>query len=600
MQSRGFSLGNTVILVSVAATLAFTVAAQGVFHMNYAMRNSNGDLAQNLAESTVSMAFQQILAKHEFGMDRAADAKVELRLNGGVGRLTFSNETARAWGLPASTNNLDGDTSLAGYDATRPVPKAAVQLVATGRVGGVTRTVETVLYVPPFPYAMASAGRFQSDGKLEVGGVSRVDDIKSLTSIDPSNLLAANVVSNGSDNSSGKALILGPDSHISGDVRSHGQVELGKNVVVGGQVRTGADQIKIPKFFIEANDPDPDPSKTGEVGEKPNVQVVTPGSLAAPTVEGFNRCEGDLLVNGGLKLDNGILYVKGNLQVTGGISGTGAVFVTKNVKLLGSNDLRSDNTVAVMSGGDVTINGAGSYTSSFQGMLYNEGNFTADRVSLLGVFIQNQPDATVRISDSQLVHVDEIANRDIDIQYTVPSGVQPGQHDTLVCVNGHFHDATSLNADDHGNYMFEMYQVQDSSGKRTWEFVDPNGPTTVTGLATVQDAAQALYSNLNGYLLKTRANPYAKKLGLPNNYLMSLTKDGRVVPMQMKQLDSWDKFLAQFNEVQANYLKSLPIRKPGASALYPPPEKKTYTVSTNPNRFLTLDDTARVLFWKAR
>jgi cytoskeletal protein CcmA (bactofilin family) len=563
---RGFSLGNTLVVIGVASTLAFTVAAGSMVHLNYTTRVSNGEQAQNLAESTLALAIEKLFKTPTFGTNRAQEANVVLLRNGGVGRLTFNQTMARDWEMPYSTNNLEGSNPVTGFDLERPIPKASTQLVASATVGGVRRTVEAVLYVPPFPYAIASAGPFRSTGKLEVGAVTSVASVQNLAELDPSNLLAAHLASNATGS---QALVLGPETRITGDVRAAGQVELDKDAHIGGEVRSGSDPVSIPKENVATYDP--------ELLGKPNIQFVDTATVDNPTFSGFAKRVGDLTVSNGLDLDNGVLYVDGNVNVHGGVQGSGALFVTKNLSITGSSTLSTDNTVAVMAGGDVSIVGSGSYSSSFQGLLYNEGKFFAKQISLMGVFIQNNPNATVEIQDAKLIYAPEYSSVDIN----VTAGPAP----PVDLTKGNIKmkkDGDGFKPEDpygsSGPVIFEAYPVTTGG----WELADPNDKT-VTWYKDYAAMRKAFADRWNAYYLdrnKRELLGIAKKTGEIITYGISSSDETKLGPA----LD------AQLNGVAP--------RPPASSTLMP--KRTGEEITLDPSRFLSMKDRTRVLYWRAR
>jgi len=137
---HAFALGNTIIVIAVASTLAFTLAAASLTHLSYSNRVSNGIQAQNIAESTMALVSEKLLndsdAKlRDLGQNHEAGATFTYELNGGQGFITFNPDQAALWKMPFSTNNLGRDNPVAGHDPTKPIPRASAQLIARGTVG---------------------------------------------------------------------------------------------------------------------------------------------------------------------------------------------------------------------------------------------------------------------------------------------------------------------------------------------------------------------------------------------------------------------------------------------------------------------------------
>ena len=89
--------------------------------------------------------------------------------------VTFSTTA----GLSYSTNNVAGDpvsgAPVSGWRGAS-VPGGLIRLLATGTSRGVTRTVEVVLIVSAYPYAIACDGPLQADGSLVVMGARCLSD----------------------------------------------------------------------------------------------------------------------------------------------------------------------------------------------------------------------------------------------------------------------------------------------------------------------------------------------------------------------------------------------------------------------------------------
>lgn len=578
-QRRGFGLGNTLLVVSVVSTLAFTVAAASLAHLNYTTRVSNGEQAQNLADSTISLAIERLLTTADFGANRASDASLELKGDRGVGRLSFNQTVARDWGIDYSTNNLEGSNPVLGVDVQRPIPKAATQLIATATVGGVSRTVETVLYVPPFPYAVACAGPFHSTGRLEVGAVNQLASIQSLTELDPARLLAAHLASNAVGE---QAMVLGPESIIRGDVRSAGQIQMDNTVEIDGEVRSGSDPVSIPKENVASYDP--------ELLGKPNLQILTPGTVAAPTYQGFAKVTGDMTVDNGLRLDDGVLFVNGNLVVNGGLQGSGALFVTKNLTITGSSTLSTDNTVAIMAGGDVSMVGGGSYSSAFQGLMYTEGNFTARQISLMGVFIQNNPNATVEISDAKLIYAPEYSSVTVNVANTSPADFSLANAN--IFLDRHVHEFRyGDDWGDHGPVVFEAYPITSPPG--AWQLVDPNSKQILTlpSYDALRDQIVAIWN----------AAPKSNNTGKKNEGGVLkglLNAGGDELGYVVTPIDDDSKRQKMYDALDAQ-LAGLQPREAGNSSMAPPRDPVDQ-VKVDPSRFMSLKDRARVLYWRAR
>ncbi|MBX3172762.1 MAG: hypothetical protein KF760_35520 [Candidatus Eremiobacteraeota bacterium] len=563
---QAFSLGNTVVVIAVASTLAFTVAAASLNHLNYSNRVSNGIQAQNIAESTLALVTEKLLNEksEDLGKLREAGSSFTFQLNGGQGFITFNPDQAGKWELPYSTNNLDGPNPVPGYTATKPIPQNSAQLIARGTIGGVSRQVECILYIPPFPYAVATAGPFHSTGKLVVGALD--DALPDGEKPAPEEILKANLASNSRD---AKALVLGPDSRVSGDVRSAGGVETDETVYIGGRIRPGSDPVKLPQETVTNYDPEHfyDP-KTNSYTTRPNLQKVPPGLNNSPKVSGFAKCTGDLNVKGGLELDGGVLYVDGNVIIDGGIRGKGALFVTRDLGLYGSTQMKTDNKVAVVSGGNVSIFGSGQESSMFQGMLWNKGAFSAQHITLMGVLIQADENATTDINDASLYYQSSQGKLDMTIS-------SPGSVDVT---KGNIHISAlglPITGIVTGSAVFEVYPTTAADGH--WEVVDPNSRQiySVPNKAAVRDKVKEIWN------------------GSTSGGLVGVGPGGSgvlVVPLTVLGPLFWPNYNAELNDI--------PAREPGASQMLTPGSSERITI--DPNQLLSRKDKVRLLYWRAR
>ncbi|MBN9414223.1 MAG: hypothetical protein J0I12_02235 [Candidatus Eremiobacteraeota bacterium] len=565
-RTQAFSLGNTVVVIAVASTLAFTIAAASLNHLNYSNRVANGQQAQNIAESTLALVTEKLLndsdaKKRDLGSTHEASATFTYQLNGGQGVITFNPGQAADWKMPYSTNNLGGDNPVAGNDPSKPIPKHSAQLIARGTIGGVTRQVECVLYIPPFPYAVATAGPFQSDGKLIIGALNEA--LKDGQKPAPEEILKANLASNSRDP---KALVLGKDSRVSGDVRSVGGVETDKTVYIGGRVRPGEDPIQIPKESVTKYDPDNafDPA-TGTYHPRPGLQTM-PAVSNSPTVSGFSKCRGNMTVTGGLDLKGGVLYVQGSATIEGGIRGKGALFVENNLTLTGATNLKTDNQVAVLSGGDVSIIGSGQESSLFQGLLYNEGSFKAQQITLMGVLIQNKESAVTNITDAALYYQSSQGK----LEMVVNGAVDPSKGN--ISINALGLGATGAVT---GSAVFEVYPVTSAAPNGPWEVVDPNTRQiySVPNMAAVHTKVKELWDGSTSGGLVGVGEGGSGLIVLPTNILSGAF---------------WTNY--------QNDIKDIPPRSPGDSKMLSKDEKFTL----DPSQLLTRKDNVRLLYWKAR
>ncbi|MEW6277506.1 MAG: hypothetical protein AB1758_02705, partial [Candidatus Eremiobacterota bacterium] len=395
--TRGAALGAVLMAAAVGLVLTFGLLGLSLHHLNAAQFLSNQQTARNHAESTVQMAIHEILVNPDYGSSGQPGSlpQDEIRWSSpgvpGFGVLTFNDAHADELGVAPSTNNLAGDAPRDGWG--RAVPACAVQLVGTGTCNGVTHRVEVFLHLPPFPFVVGSSGPIRTDGSCLIGKLPQ-GVVPSAGGISKDGLLPGDL---GSNSLAPEALVLGPQTRVTGNAQAVGGVVLEPGAVVEGEVRSGADRASLPTLDITSYDP--------RVQEQPDIQGLS-GAVSGPSLSGPAVAEGGLSVDGGLTLDEGWLYVDGDLEVNGGIQGKGAVFVTGTTTVNGQVTLQADNQVALLSVGDVELHGQGKQSSYFRGQVYTGGDFTADELTVVGTFVANSPDpegSTMRVRNADLL-----------------------------------------------------------------------------------------------------------------------------------------------------------------------------------------------------
>lgn len=261
------------------------------------------------------------------------------------------------------------------------MPAFSAQLLATGSCGGVNRTIEAILYIPKYKYAVSCSGAAHSTGGLLVGSVASVADLAGgVDALPPDKLLPGHIVSNNLLNLASSAL---NPSKITGDAQSTGLVKLGSQTKVLGAVRPNDDPATLPTIALKDYDP----------AAWPDVESLPTGDYSSQLlIDSTVRQSGDIKVTaGGLKLDGGYLYVDGSLDVQGGVSGTGLIFASGNVSIHGNSSFVSDSVQGIVAMGNVSLDGAsGKSNSYFQGLLYTEGDFHAKDITLVGAFVGNR------------------------------------------------------------------------------------------------------------------------------------------------------------------------------------------------------------------
>lgn len=407
---RGVGLASTLVVISIIVMLGFTVAGVSFSHLSVSTRLSNAEIAQNRAESVVAMAIDRVITDRE---SSAPDFNGQLNLTIGAGEppgsgtVTFDPGGATTLGIPFSTNNISADISKIG-DLGRTVPAHGIHVLGVGVCNGVERRVEAILLIPKFPHSIASSGRITSNGGLTVAAL---DDLSLLTSgglgaVPPDQIEPGDIACNSTDISQAMYLY-GPDIHITGDAKAVGGIQWDETQVqVDGMIQPNSPQSHLPDLEITDYDP----------AAKPGLVTVS-GNQNDLHVNGWTKSTGDLYVSGGLTLESGVLYVDGNLSINGGIQGNGAIIVTGTTEVFGGGAQTTDNMAAILSGGNLTLSATSSDGAQFKGLIYTEGDFRADWVTLGGAAVANKPGG----SEVALNNV-EVAYNSSATEITIPVG----------------------------------------------------------------------------------------------------------------------------------------------------------------------------------
>ena len=397
-KSRGSSLVSVLMWVALVATLGFALAGLSIHHLSAMANQSCRQEALNLARSAVSQGIERLMVDTAYGKLPSTAPLLQVELSGtrpgAVGLLTFTPSLANDQEIPCSVNNLEGTAALPG-SLRHVVPPAQAQLIGVGKSGGVTQKVVAYLAVPPFPYSLASAGPVRAEGGVTVGALPALPDGPVAAD---STLLPADILSN--DGTSG-SIFLGANTRVTGDVRAAGAITLDPtapegSILVEGMLKASSSKEKIPHIPLHDYDP--------QAADKPFTNVESANYPGHMVIDGSNRRPGSLRVDQGLELRGGLLYVDGDLTISGGLTGKGVVVATGKVTVSGQSELVAGGGVALLAGKDLTLAGSGSQGSYLQGLVYTEGLFQADRVSVVGTLIAaGDGSDPVTLHDSRLL-----------------------------------------------------------------------------------------------------------------------------------------------------------------------------------------------------
>ncbi len=385
-EKQGAALGVVLMIAAIALLAAFTAAGVSTMGLRVSTRLSNAVVAQSLAESVVQEGAARI--QLNLGFHEAIEIGAGLQLpEGSVGRLSFERDA----GIPYSTNNFLDDQNQ-GWERT--LPPHTAHLIGRGESGGVVRHVEVLLHLPEFPVALACDGPVLVTNSL-ISAFEPEDDRPwvpgSGFDVDEKETEPAHLVTN---SESGDACVLDRRTKITGDLQARGGIRL-NGAVVEGEVRSPwGQEAPLPNFDIDKFDPKKSPNTHYE-----DLTQIPP-SLS---LIGTTRRTGNMLLTSGLHLDNAFLFVEGDLTVNGPLRGVGAVVVTGRCRFQGAVDIRSNEQVAVISGGGIEAVGESSDRSIFQGLLYTKGPFIARKLTILGGFIVDDG-APTQIADCSIFY----------------------------------------------------------------------------------------------------------------------------------------------------------------------------------------------------
>jgi len=380
-RSQASTLATTLVASSLLFTVAVVAAATSMLNLGSAARLESQRRALALAEAAASTALARLLEAPQTEPHEPVRVTLPGDPPGAAGLLSFDSALD---GVPPSTYNLLSDTAQPG-DGETVVPAHAVQLLAVGRCGGVERRLRLVVGMPAYPFVLAD-GPVTAEQGVVVGSLSEPD--ASGVAV-PESLKPGDLACNGQGS---QAVRLGPDTLVAGDVSSRGGIILDPAASVKGQTLAYGDAQAIPKVDLDRFDP---------VVQGVTAQSLSP-SLPGQTLAGVCRAPGDLWVSGDLQLDGAWLYVEGDLEVQGASQGTGLVVVRGTTTITGGASLSARGRAVLLGQGHVRLQGLGAEASRFHGLVYTEGQFEAEQLSLIGTFIAQGPQAATFLRQVRL------------------------------------------------------------------------------------------------------------------------------------------------------------------------------------------------------
>ena len=386
LRSTGMTIGTVLLLVTVGSLAVFTMVAMAFFHMRFSNVVVNQRSARNIAESALSTALTKVWESDKYGVTRDTTDTIHITSTtdeAAEGFLAFNEADASRLGVPYSTNNFESEKAVEGGNG-RTVPDSTVHLVAVGKCRGAQYKAEILYYVPPYPNALASSGPVVSTGGLLVAGIPTLEKAASMgpSGIKVDKLEPGHILSNAKGK---KAIYLGPDSSVRGDVVAVGSIEVVNPVDIQGEVRPNASPQTVPNLnvndvFTRLNDI--------ETRDKVMSSTVADGHI----VDYFTEASAPLTVKGDLVLDGGVLYCRDDLNIQGKVTGNGAIFSLGDVKIDGGADLSAKDQVAVVAKGSLELHGTSKDTQFFNGLIYSESEILASDITIIGAAVVNGDD----------------------------------------------------------------------------------------------------------------------------------------------------------------------------------------------------------------
>lgn len=372
-RKRGFGLAS-VLLTGLILSVLLTVLMGANSSALSVVRHSEGTLlARSAAESAVSRAIYQLKKDPSFGLH---GERVDFQPSQGKERavIVFDAAKAQEMGVPRSWNNLNNAESVPDENGD-VIPARTVRLVARGVHLHEHRTLVVDLHIPPFPYAVATQGTFESMGDLTLTGLSPLTGSEV-----PGHLLA---------NSTGQnSLTLGPKTLISGDLIAAGKITLPESEIeVGGEVRPYSSQSEIPRIDLGVYDP----RKMANSGHRTELNR---NFYRNASIQGKVVRDGNLQLSGETTLDGALLFVDGDLEIAGQITGRGALVCTGTLSIRGTQSFLTDNELALLTGGNLSILGNGVDRSKIEGLLYSEGDVEVRNSTVQGTLISQSNGTT--------------------------------------------------------------------------------------------------------------------------------------------------------------------------------------------------------------
>ena len=309
---------------------------------------------------------------------------------------------------------------------------------------------------------------------LPAGEYGSLDaDTNPILSYDEADKEPSHIVSNSTAGGADKAVTLGTDTKIAGDVKASGEIELDAGAVVQGLVLPGSTEQNLPNVTIEGFDPAGEPDK---YDWNPN----PPPGPDPPVLVGRARYEGNLTI-GDLDMAEGLLYVKGDVTITGKVKGKGAIVATGKITVTGSMETEADHA-ALVAKGDIKIHGDGPNSSRFQGLIYSEGSIDIAKTQIIGAAVSKKSTGTTKLEDVKMISVPELTKMEFEIHATLEESkkssraAQSGSDPIGIRLADGTFFPLAPNGDSEALKVLAKTIAEVEEGPSTWQMVVKTGP----------------------------------------------------------------------------------------------------------------------------
>jgi cytoskeletal protein CcmA (bactofilin family) len=441
-----------VLVLSVLAFLTISLtSASYMIQLSISRGSSIKTKASSTGESITNLALIDFQLDPTFGTPAHPDYSKVYRWtapNGSIGTLVFDPAQAAALDIPYSTNNFDGTAVVVGASGF-DVPPGSVELIGRGEYGDTVELVRHLVYVPSFAYVVATNGSFESNGSLLVG---ELPEGSNPATINLDDLLPGHL-------GAGSNIALNGRADVVGNVQAGGTISRSGSINIRGEVYENHPLPLLPVIDLEEY-------RT----ETAFTTVLPESSEASLTLDEHTLVNGSLNVDGSLKLNSVILFVDGDLTVGGGASGVGAIVCKGKVTFNSAASFSANEKVAILAAGDVTLQGSGA-SSLFRGMVYTEGKFLADTITVIGCFVSNSPSGAEASPGKIELNDVKLLQKEVDFAMTNP-------WERNHCCNNPI--TGGLSQDDGASLQMDMRLVEKNPDRyeiRVREYTDENWQT---------------------------------------------------------------------------------------------------------------------------